>query len=272
MTTNGQDPADTVALDDAMAPSEARRRPLALDSRFRCGMARHMSEPLWRRLGGACTEIRRLPPRACLSKAGDPLRQSALLLEGIMVRYVGNVEGARAGRQLVSMQLPGDFVDLHALPLERLDHDVCTLTMARVALFPHGALREFIAADPEDARTLWKLTMIDASIHRHWIYRGGTLRAMAAMADFICEMHARMGACGLVKEGRVPLPMLHSDLAEICGISNVHVSRVVKDLRDGGLCTLRDGVAEIHDGPALRRLAGFDPAYLYLPCAESGPL
>ncbi|SIO00447.1 Crp/Fnr family transcriptional regulator [Vannielia litorea] len=271
MTSEEQLPVDHLEMADGADISEDVPTPVALDARYRCGMSRHISPALWERLDRACTEIRTLEPRTTFSRAGERLRHSALLLEGLMVRYVVSNRGPQPNRQMVSIQVPGDFVDLHALPLKHLDHDVATLTQARIALFPHDALEEIIAADPEHARTLWKLTMIDASIHRHWIYRGGTLRAMAAMADFLCEMETRLSACGLVDQGNVPLPLLHSDLSEICGISNVHVSRVARDLRDAGLSTVRDGVAQIHDRPALQKLANFDPGYLYLPPDGGAP-
>lgn len=271
MSSEDQLPRETLEVEDGADRAPDHPAPACLDARYHCGMARHISPALWRRLDHACTEIRTLGPRETFSTAGETVRFSALLLEGLMVRYVVSDRGPQPSRQMVSIQVPGDFVDLHALPLKRLDHDVCTLTRARIALFPHEALERIIAASSEDARTLWKLTMIDASIHRHWIYRGGTLRAMAAMADFLCEMDTRLSACGLVDHGRVPLPLLQSDLAEICGISNVHVSRVAKDLRDAGLSTLRDGLAQIHDRSALQKLAGFDPGYLYLPPEGGAP-
>lgn len=234
------------------------------------GMVAQLSNELWRKLEWACSEIVTLDARQVLSRAGDLITQSALLLDGVMVRYVSGVTVASEKRLVVALQVPGDFVDLHAFPLQRLDHDVRSLTASRLALFPHGALEEIIAASAEDARALWRLTMIDAAIHRHWTYRSGLLRAMAGMADFVCEMDLRMQMCGRVEGDRVLLGVMQTDLAEIAGLSTVHVSRVIKDLRDAGLCTIRDGYAEIHDREALRRVAGFDPGYLYLSAPPAG--
>lgn len=227
-------------------------------------MVGHLDAELWRRLDAACTGVHTLSPRETFSRAGEPLAQSALLLDGIMARYVAE-PGAGQNRLMVSLQVSGDFVDLHGMPLGHLDHDVTALTQARVALFPHAALIDIMDDSPQDARALWKLTMIDAAIHRHWIYRSGRLRALAAVADFICEMDLRLQACEQVDGDRVPLPLMQTDLAEVSGLSTVHVSRVTKELRDAGLCTIRAGAAHIHDRDALRRLAGFDPSYLYLP-------
>ncbi|MFN0263973.1 Crp/Fnr family transcriptional regulator [Tepidamorphus sp. 3E244] len=267
MTANHDRPETetTNGLNEALIATTRAR--LAEDDHT--GMVGRLEGHLWDRLREACSDIRLVGPKEYLSRAGEPITQSALLLDGIMVRSIAPSSARPENQLMVAIQVPGDFVDLHGLPLGRLDHDVRTLTASRVAFFPHDALEE-IMEDVEDARALWELTMIDAAIHRHWTYRSGRLRALASMADFLCEYDLRMQQAGRVVEDRLPLPLMQADLAEVTGLSKVHVSRVLKDLRDAGLCTVRNGVAEIHDRPGLRKIAGYDPAYLYLP--ESAPV
>lgn len=232
----------------------------------RVGMVAQLSDDVWRRLVAACIGTRQMGPRECLTKAGTEVSHSALLLDGMITRYV---ENARGDRLMVALQVPGDFVDLHGLPLGHLDHDVCSLGTARVALFPHGALRGIMSESVEHARELWRLTMIDASIHRHWTFRIGRLRAAPALANFLCEMDLRARLSGFGTDRGYALGLTQTDLAEVCGLSAVHVSRVLKELRDGGLCNLRDGFIEITDRNGLMRLAGFDPGYLYLPWGDA---
>ncbi|MEQ8898695.1 MAG: Crp/Fnr family transcriptional regulator [Roseovarius sp.] len=228
-------------------------------------MVGQLDPNLWAQLQRCCSDIRTMGPRETLSKAGEPLDKSALLLEGIMARYVRGPANGASSRAMVSIQVPGDFIDLHGLPMKVLDHDIGTLTQVRIAMFPHAKLDRIIAGSPDHARALWRLTMIEASVHRHWLFRTNRLRALASMADFICEMDQRLRHAGEVDGACIPLPLLQLDLAEITGLSTVHISRVIRDLRESGLCTVRDGHAEIHDRERLRALAGYDPSYLYLP-------
>jgi CRP-like cAMP-binding protein len=51
-------------------------------------------------------------------------------------------------------------------------------------------------------------------------------------------------------------------LADALGLSAVHVNRVLRELRDTGLVTFRDGHVTIQDYKALANLADFDPTYL----------
>lgn len=227
-----------------------------------------VSEPLWARLCACCSEIMTLPARSTMTRAGEKVTTSVLLLDGLMVRQIVD----RAGDLLkVSLQVPGDFVDLHALPLGRLDHDVLTVNEARIALFPHEDIKAIMDDDAEYARALWAQTMIDASIHRQWTFRLGRLRAMAAMANFMCEMDVRMSQCGRSDGTAFPLPLTQSDLADFCGLSPVHVNRVLRDLRDAGLCTFRNGVVKVLDRAGLVKAGSFNPDYLFLPWTPASP-
>ena len=44
----------------------------------------------------------------------------------------------------------------------------------------------------------------------------------------------------------------------------MHVNRVLRDLRERGLCEFRGGRVTITDLGGLETIAEFDPAYLYL--------
>ena len=110
------------------------------------------------------------PARKTVIRREMPLSVSLLLVEGFMCRYVDNRNGER---QLVSIQVPGDFVDLHGYPLKTLDHDVATLTPCQVAVFRHADLDALFAGRPELMRKLWFSTLLDAAMHREWIFKLG---------------------------------------------------------------------------------------------------
>ncbi|WP_233150658.1 Crp/Fnr family transcriptional regulator [Sphingomonas mollis] len=205
--------------------------------------------------------IRDLPARHILVRAGERVVESTMLLDGFMCRYMDD----RAGyRQLVAIQVPGDFVDLHALPLQRLDHDVATVGPVRVASWTHDTLEQLIAPRPHLTRMLWFSTLLDAAIHREWIFRLGRLDADGRVAHFMCEMKTRLDMVGLVENDRFALPFKQADLAEACGLTVVHVNRVLRSLRERELLIFRSGMATIVNWPKLVTLAEFDPSYLYV--------
>ncbi len=212
-------------------------------------------------LEATISEVRTLDARTTIVRAGDPLFNSTLLLEGFMCRYVDDREGLR---QLVAVQVAGDFVDLHAYPLKTLDHDVATLTAVTIALLPHDALDRINATMPELTRKLWFSTLLDAAMHRAWVFRLGRLDAVGRVAHFLSETNVRLKAVGLSDGSRFALGITQTDISEICGITNVHTNRVLRQLREEGLCVFRSSLVEIQNVEGLARRGQFDPDYLYI--------
>ncbi|WP_298285172.1 Crp/Fnr family transcriptional regulator [Novosphingobium sp.] len=229
------------------------KRGAALDADERCAIE------------AAVSEIREIPPRSTVVRAGQPVQHSTLLIDGIMSRYIDDRQGMR---QLAAVHFPGDFVDLHAFPLKVLEHDVQTTTLAQVAIVPHAALEEILAGRPQLIRKLWFATLIDAAMHRAWLFRLGRLDAVGRVAHFLCETNARLVAAGLSDGRRFALALTQSDLAEICGLTSVHVNRVMRQMREERLCVFRSSFVEIPDPARLAARSQFNPEYLYLEQTE----
>jgi CRP-like cAMP-binding protein len=213
------------------------------------------------RLEGAICEVRTVPPRTILVRKGQQLEHSTLLLRGFLSRHTDDRQGHR---QLVSLHVPGDLVDLHAYPMKQLDHNVAALSAAEVAIMPHASIKAITEADAELARKLWFATLLDAAMHREWIFRLGRLDAIGRVSHFFAETGARLEAIGAGSRLRFFLPVTQADLGDACGLTSVHVSRVLKSLRSDGVCTFKEGVVFITDYPALTKRGQFDPTYLYL--------
>ncbi|MBO9670238.1 MAG: Crp/Fnr family transcriptional regulator [Sphingobium sp.] len=213
------------------------------------------------RLEDAITDVVDVPARTTIVRAGEPIHVSNLLIEGYMSRYIDDRKGLR---QLVGMHVPGDFVDLHSFPMMTLDHNMATLTAAKVAIVPHTRLRQLIADDRDLALKLWFSTLVDASLHRAWLFRVGRLDAVGRVAHFLSEVNARLEAVDLSDGHRFALGITQADLAEACGLTSVHTNRVMRQLREMKLCAVRAPMVDILDRAALERRGNFDPYYLYL--------
>jgi CRP-like cAMP-binding protein len=232
-----------------------------ITERFLLGRGRSAMTPGDERLlEDAVAEVRDVPARTIVARTGELVRNSTYLIDGFMCRYMDDHEGYR---QLVAIHVPGDFVDLHGYGLKRLDHDIGALGPARVAEIPHPAIARINEDHPNLTRLLWRATLLDAAMHREWIFRIGRLDSSGRIAHLFCELEARLAMVGLAEDGRFDLPLTQPDLAEACGITGVHANRTLRSLRERGLMTFKDGVVEIPDVPALRRVADFHPGYLF---------
>ncbi|MEO5493930.1 MAG: Crp/Fnr family transcriptional regulator [Sphingomonas sp.] len=201
-----------------------------------------------------------LPKRKVVTSRGDVVSRSTFLISGFMCRYM---DGSDGHRQLVSVQTPGDFVDLHGYPLQRLDHDIATISECQVAYAPHDKLTELIERLPHLGRLLWFSTLLDAAMHREWIFRLGRLDAVGRVAHMLCETYARLTAVGLVEDNVFSWPLTQQDLGEACGLTSVHVNRTLRVLREAGMVEVSDRTVTMMDFDRLAITGEFLPDYLY---------
>ncbi|HEX2560353.1 Crp/Fnr family transcriptional regulator [Phenylobacterium sp.] len=209
---------------------------------------------------GSVAEIRRIAADQVVVRALQPMDFSTILLSGIAGRAKDLADGKR---QITELHTPGDYTDLHSFTLKYLDHDVLALSDCEFAVVPHEKLREITQRLPHLTRVYWFATNLDAAVHREWEVCLGRRSAVERMAHLFCELHVRMGLVGLVEDDGYELSLTQSQLAECLGLTQVHVNRTLMELRNG-LLEFSRGRVRIRNLAALRALAGFDPAYLYL--------
>lgn len=214
-----------------------------------------------RLLDEAITEVVDVPARSTLFRAGDQIDVSAFVVEGFMARFIADRTGLR---QLVAVEVPGDFIDLHAFPLTVLDHDVGTITASRIAIVPHADLDRLIVEHPDLGRKLWFSTLLDAAQHRQWIFRIGRLSALARVSHFLCEMFVRLNAIGRTDGTTFHLPMTQADIGDVCGLTSIHVNRVIRQLRDQNLYSVSEKDVSLPDFEGLAKAGNFSERYLYL--------
>jgi CRP-like cAMP-binding protein len=196
-----------------------------------------------------------------LVRHGESPKHSTVMLSGLSARYNLLRDGKR---QISAVHIAGDFIDLHSFLLDPMDHSVTALTDCDVVEVPHTVLREISETLPHLTRMFWLLTVIDAAIFRQWLVASGHLPAAGQIAHFFCEIYVRMTVVGLADGHAFDLPISQSDLGDAMGLSNVHVSRCLKALREDGVLQWDGKLAVIQDWQALKALAEFDPSYLNL--------
>jgi len=209
-------------------------------------------------------DIERLDHAQKILECGDQVEVSTFLIEGWIARMVWR-EGRR---HIVSLHVPGDFVDLHAFALKRLDHDIVAIGPAKVGYVSHARLEELIAERPHLGRLMWFSTLLDAAIHREWIVTMEHLALDGRFAHLLAEMWHRLNFIGLADDDGYAMPLTQVEMADACGTTPVHLNRIVRQLREAEIVSLSRGRITILDRARLEATAKFDPSYLY----GEGPL
>jgi CRP-like cAMP-binding protein len=201
-------------------------------------------------------------------REGDRPSRSCALLEGFAATFKVTADGKR---QITAFHIAGDIPDLQSLHLEVLDSSLSTLTPCKVGFIQHEALHDLCDRNPRIARALWRETLIDASIFREWTLNIGRREAYGRIAHILSELMARMDAVGLTKDHTCEMPITQGEFADATGLSNVHVNRVLQELRRDGLIVFKGSTLQVADRQKLHKAGEFDPTYLHLNGTRGAP-
>jgi CRP-like cAMP-binding protein len=181
------------------------------------------------------------------------------LHSGVCIGYDLLADGRR---QIISIYLAGDLINCDAIVRPYAGQNVAAISDAMVATIDpreaggtvsiDDALRELITQD-----TIRRKSMLEV-----WVCALGRKSAIERMAMFFCELHSRMRMSGQMEDGACSIPLNQIDLADILGLSVVHVNRVLRTMRETRLATFDAGRLDVLDFERLAAIAEFDVAYL----------
>jgi CRP-like cAMP-binding protein len=223
------------------------------------GQHDELSEKEKELLAGVMTFERHFSTGQDIVAAGSRPTYSTLLLDGLAARYKLLADG---GRQITSLQVPGDFVDLHAFLLKTMDHGIVAMSPCNVLFAEHDRLRVVSEVAPHLTRLLWLDTLVDGAIHREWIVAMGRRSKKSHLAHLICELFVRLRVVKRTEGMSFQLSLSQLEMADVLGLSVVHMNRVIQSLRREGLISWVNHTVTILDWDGLRELAEFDPTYL----------
>jgi CRP-like cAMP-binding protein len=195
-----------------------------------------------------------------LISEGDEPKTIFLVLEGWACRYKTLEDGRR---QILALFVPGDLCDLHVYILSKMDHSIAALTPLRFAKIAPSDLEELADAHPRVMRALWWESLVTAAIQREWLVSAGQRSAIESLAHLACETYLRLRLVGLAERDSCAFPLTQANIADALGLTQPHVSRVVRELNATGLATLQRRRLTVHDPAGLQALAGFNPNYLH---------
>ncbi|MFN3970489.1 MAG: Crp/Fnr family transcriptional regulator [Gemmobacter sp.] len=196
---------------------------------------------------------------------GETEQSAYILAKGWVVSYKILPDGSR---QIVDFQIPGDFLGLRSVLLHTSDHNVQPITDIQVSEVLMSDLLGLFDHSPRlAAAVFWAASRDEAMVVEHLVGIGRR-EAPARMAHFLLELECRLALVGMGDRTGFACPLTQYHLADALGLSAVHVNRVLRQLREDGLATFRDGRVTVHDHAGLVALAEFDPIYL----DQVGPL
>jgi CRP-like cAMP-binding protein len=203
---------------------------------------------------------RQIPARQDLTSEEDRPENVHLVLSGFVCRYRILPQGHR---YITGLMVPGDFCDLHVAILGQMDHSIGTMTPCTVVEITRATIQDLTENHPRIAHALWWATLVDEAVLREWLVGLAGREAAERIAHLFLELLLRLSVVGLAKKDGYDLPFTQIDLADMLGLTPVHVNRVLKHLQSEDLIILKSRRLQIPDVARLKAFCGFVPTYLH---------
>jgi len=195
------------------------------------------------------------PAGSVLSEAGREANHFFILQAGwaCATRLLANGQ-----RQVLDIFLPGGIMGLRDIGFSHTQAEMSALTDVFACPFPVEHFDEIFEQSPRLARIFFLKLVQENALLTERIINIGRRPAVEALSHFLLEMKARLKVSG----NEFELPLNQNVIADALGISTVHVSRTLAQLKDKGLARTCHNRVIIDNLDALVALSGFDPAYL----------
>lgn len=213
-----------------------------------------------RQLAGIPFQVRRFAPNEYILREGDQAVICPILLSGFAFRQKHVADG---GRQIVAIKIPGEALDFQSLYLATADHSIQAMTHVEAAIVPLAVLEALVAARPNIARAVLVDILVEASIGREWQLNIGRRTALLRLAHFLCEFDCRLHVTMRHVEIGYDIPITQEQLADLLGLTPVHINRTVRSLVERGALQRHKRRLRIADIALLREIAGFSERYLH---------
>jgi CRP-like cAMP-binding protein len=207
-------------------------------------------------LKGRMTPVR---ANAEIAVPGMPFEHAVLVASGLIGRYLPLSDGKR---QITAVHVAGELADLHRVATPKAGSALQALTNAAIVLVSGSELKSLALASPRIAHAFWAYSAVDAAVLARWAANLGRRDAKVRLAYLLCELALRMEASGQGIRTEFLLELTQGHLADMLGLTPVHVNRTLKTLKEIGAIEVEGRIFRIPDWPRLTAIAGFDPEYL----------
>ena len=194
---------------------------------------------------------RSLPAKKYLQTAKDPGNDLRIIRKGWAATVVNC--GA-AGNHISQIVLPGEAVAAELASPVAPPRTVRTLTPVEYCSFDKTFVRSLLR-EHEWARQL----LLDVTYQRTLDLQArladlGVRDAEGRIVSLLLDIYCRLQTRGLAEDGQCEFPLSQQTVAEATGLTQVHVSRVMKTLRERELLWIDRHVLHIPDAERVRSL------------------
>lgn len=196
---------------------------------------------------------------ALLWEVGAPANEFCTLRSGWAYSYRHLENG---DRQILEVFLPGDIIGLREFAFSQRLENVRMITDGVVCHFPHKRMLDLFRQSLPLTSVMFAISSRQQALLTERLVNLARRSARQKMAHFLHEMYLRLRQTNHDISGQFRLPLSQEQLADILGLSPVHVSRTFSALSEDGLVFRDRHHVSLPNLEALATEGEFDDCYL----------
>jgi len=193
--------------------------------------------------------------------AGKQYKNLFMSLDGWLARYKTLRNGSR---QIMDFILPGQIFGMQACLFNCALYSVGTITDVTISTISIEGVDNVFERNATFAKSLFWSAVCESAIMTEHLINAARRSAYARISHLLLELYVRMKAAGLVEDMSFEIPLTQEHIGNALGLTNVHVNRTLRALRDDKLIAVEGKRITILDFDALVQLSEFDHSYLGL--------
>lgn len=169
-------------------------------------------------------------------------------------------------RQILKFALPGDLLGFNLHKNGYATHSAEAITNVVLCAFPVKSISSMIHEQPEIAMRLFDMNTRDMAICQQHLVCAGKKDARTRLAYLLLETEHRVRKQSKADydgdSNSIFFPVTQEILGDSLGLTNVHINRMLKELKAEALIDCRRRRLSILNRKRLTKIAQFDPVML----------
>ncbi|MEJ6783724.1 Crp/Fnr family transcriptional regulator [Aminobacter sp. Piv2-1] len=165
-------------------------------------------------------------------------------------------------RQIIDTPLKGDVLDLPSADGGSVN-SLLAVTAATIFEIPGHTFAKALDRNATLGALFSRMVARQHQIAAERLTSVCRRSALERTAHFLLELGERLAAGGAYgTQSGYDCPLTQHDLADVLGLTQIHVNRTLRELRERDMVSFRSGSVEFLNRQKLVKLAGFDKGYL----------
>jgi len=141
-------------------------------------------------------------------------------------------------RQIYRVTMPGDSIGF-SHKQQNTNYFVQAITDVDVCVINNDTVKDLLAKAPQVALRLVEVLANDSETYQHYLLNSSRKDATQSLAYLILDISDKIknikNTCAKNKEAQDFFPLNQEDMADVAGLTKVHVSRVISQFKIDGL-------------------------------------